>query len=235
MRRQRSWDRGIGDGRIHVDGEQFLAVLVEGEVLGGLKEAELADLFCADATGGEVGDGAGGELEADVGDVDFAREYGEAYGADFCYRRVGHGEEDVEVVNHEVEDDVDIERARREDAEPVSLVEHGAGEARKRGGDGRVEALEVSGGEDTAAAGGEDDEGVGFGKGGGEGFFDKDVKVCLEELCGDLRVRDRGDGDGGGVQPQAGGEEFIDGGKGGDAVAGGDVGAGLGVGVYGCG
>lgn len=45
-------------GGSHVDGEEFLAGVVEREVLGGLEEAEFADLLGADAAGGEVGDGA---------------------------------------------------------------------------------------------------------------------------------------------------------------------------------
>jgi len=74
----------------------------------GLEEAELADLLGGDAAGGEVGDAAGLELDADVGDVDFFREDGEAYRADFADGGVGEGEDDVEVVDHEVEDDVDV-------------------------------------------------------------------------------------------------------------------------------
>ena len=108
-----------------VDGEEFLAGEVEGEVLAGLEEAQLADLLGGDAGGGEVGDAAGLELDADVGDVDFAGEDGEADGADLADGRLGELEDDVEVVDHEVEDDVDVERARGEDAEAVGLEEHG--------------------------------------------------------------------------------------------------------------
>ncbi len=75
----------------------------------GLEEAELADLLGGDAGGGEVGDAAGVELEADVGDVGFGGEDGQADGADFADGGVGEGEDDVEVVDHEVEDDVDVE------------------------------------------------------------------------------------------------------------------------------
>jgi len=56
--------------------------------LAGLEEAELADLFGGDARGGEVGDAAGFELNADVGDVGFAGEDGDAGGADFADGRV---------------------------------------------------------------------------------------------------------------------------------------------------
>ena len=133
----------------YVDGEEFLAGEVEREILVGLEEAELADLLGGDARGGEVGDAAGLELDADVGDVDFAREYGEAYGAELADGRLHELEDDVEVVNHEVEDDIDIERAGGEDAEAVGLEEHGAVEERFDCGDGGVEALEVADLHDT--------------------------------------------------------------------------------------
>ncbi len=56
-----------------------------------LEEAQLADLLGGDAGGGEVGDAAGFEFDADVGDVGFAGEYGEADGADFADWRVREG------------------------------------------------------------------------------------------------------------------------------------------------
>jgi len=51
----------------------------------GLEEAEFADLLGGDAGGGEVGDAAGFEFDADVGDVYLFGEDGQAYGADFSY------------------------------------------------------------------------------------------------------------------------------------------------------
>ena len=75
----------------------------------GLEETEFADLLGGDAAGGEVGDAAGFELDADVGDVGLAGEDGEADGADLSDGGVGEREDDVEVVDHEVEDDVDVE------------------------------------------------------------------------------------------------------------------------------
>ena len=149
-------NRRCDDGWVDGDGEELLAGEVEGEVLVGLEEAEFADLLGGDAGGGEVGDAAGVELEADVGDVGLAGEDGQADGADFTDGRIaGEGEDDVEVVDHEVEDDVDVERARGEKAEPVGLEEHGLVEGGEGGGDGRVEALEVADGEDAVVVLGE--------------------------------------------------------------------------------
>ena len=135
---------GSADLRLDVDEEQVLPRVVDGDVLMRLEEAELADALGADAAGGEVGDAAGGEFDADVGDIDFARENGKADGLQGVNRRLHQAEDDVEVVHHEVEDDVDIERARGEDAEPVRLEEHGHVDVGLHGEHGGVEALQVA-------------------------------------------------------------------------------------------
>lgn len=202
----------------------------------GLEEAELADLLGGDAGGGEVGDAAGGELDADVGDVGFGGEDGEADGANLFDGGVGEGEDDVEVVDHEVEDDVDVKGARGEDAEAVGLEEHGVIESSEGRGDGGVEALQVPDGEDAVARLGEMDEVVGFGEGGGEGLLDEDVYSTVlwageEEIFGDGGVVDGGDADGGGVEVEVRGEEIGDGGEGGDVEGGGEGAAARGVGI----
>ncbi len=70
---------------VNGDGEELLSGKVEGEVLVGLEEAELADLLGGDAASGEVGDAARFEFEADVGDVGLAGEDGQADGADLAH------------------------------------------------------------------------------------------------------------------------------------------------------
>ncbi len=49
-----------------------------------LEESKLADLLGRDAAGSEVGDAAGFEFNANVGDVGFVREDRQADGADFA-------------------------------------------------------------------------------------------------------------------------------------------------------
>ena len=145
---------GQGGDIGRVDDEEVLAGEVEREVLAGLEEAELADTLGADAAGGEVGDAAVFEFDADVGDVDLLREDGQADGADLADGRGDEREDDVEVMDHEVEDHVDVEGTRGEDAEPMGLEEHGAVEVGAGGGDGWVEALEVADLDDAVEAGG---------------------------------------------------------------------------------
>ena len=59
---------------------------------------------------------------------------------------------DVEVVNHQVEDDVDVEAALGKRAEAMDLDEPRIGQQRARGGDRRIEALGVADGEHARRA-----------------------------------------------------------------------------------
>ena len=51
------------------------------------------------------------------------------------HRRIDHRQDDVEVVNHQIEHDVDVEAAFRKRAEPVHLDESREPEVRPRGCD----------------------------------------------------------------------------------------------------
>jgi hypothetical protein len=164
-----------------------------------LEEAELADLLGGDAAGGEVGDGSGGEFEADVGDVGLAREDGDADGADLFHRRLRERENDVEIVNHQVEHDVYVERSRREDTEAVGLEEHGFVQRSERRGDGWVEALQVTDSNDAVVLLRECKNLVSFAEGGGEGFLDEDVDAGEQEFFCNSCVMDGGHADGCGV------------------------------------
>ena len=146
------------------------------------------------------------------------------------HRRVDEGEHDVEVVDHEVEDDIDVEGARAERAEAVDLEEHRAGDDGQGGDDGGIEALEVADLDDAAGGAGGGDDVVGFRQGGGERLFDEQVHAALQQRLGDFGVMNGGDGDGGGVEV-GGIQQLGDGAEGAGAVLGGEgLGAG-GVGV----
>ncbi len=115
----------VGCSVIDANDQHIAASVVNGDVLARLKEAQLAHALSGDARGGEVGDASRLEFDAHVGDVNLWREDGQADGADLADRRGGEREHDVEIVNHEVEDHVYVERAGCEDGEPVRLKEHG--------------------------------------------------------------------------------------------------------------
>ena len=184
----------------------------------GLKQAELADLFGGDAAGGEVGNAARLELNADVGDVDLAREDGQADGADLADGRIGEREDDVEVVDHEVEHDIDVERARGKDAEAVRLEEHRFVESGERCGDGGVEALEVADLDDALVLRGEREDVIGLGECCGEGLFDEDIDAGEQQGLRSDGVLSGGHADGGRVETECSSVEFVCRSEGGDAV-----------------
>src|SRR5262249_44742474 len=139
-------DRGRGLRRRVAYGERdhVLPAVVDGDVLAWLEEAQLANAFGRDAAGGEVGDTAPGEIHAGVPGVGFAGEDGQADGADLFHGRLHEREHDVEIVDHQVQYYVDVERARGEDAHAVDLEEHGLGNQRDCRADCRVEAFQMS-------------------------------------------------------------------------------------------
>ena len=99
----------------------------------------------------------------------------------FADGRVGELEDDIEVVDHEVEDDVDIESAWAEDAEAVGLEEHGVVDAGGEGGNGGIEALEVTDLDEALMLIGEADEGICLGEGGSDGLFDEHVQAGVQK------------------------------------------------------
>src|SRR5262249_58664891 len=96
------------------------------------------------AAGGDVGDGPAGEAQARVGDVGGLRQHRHADGLDALERRIHYAEDDVEVVDHEVEDDVDLGAAFGERRQAMALDETRLGENAGQRTDGRIEALEVA-------------------------------------------------------------------------------------------
>lgn len=65
-------------------------------------------------------------------------------------------------MDHEVQDDIDIQGTGGEDAETMGLKEQRAVEQREYGADCRVEALQMADLEDAAPVAGQLDEGIGL-------------------------------------------------------------------------
>jgi hypothetical protein len=197
----RIWRSSVMSGlRLDVDKEQILPRVVDGDVLMRLEEAKLADALGTDAAGGEVGDAAGGKFDADVGDIHLARQDGQADGLQGANRRPDKTKDDVEIMHHEVENDVDIEGAWRENAEPVRLKEHGHVDVGLYGKDGWVEALQMANLKDAAMPHGQIDERVCLGQRRGDRLFYQNIDAGLKQCASDRRVGAGGYTHGGGVE-----------------------------------
>ena len=78
-------------------------------------------------------------------------------------------------MNHEVVDDIDIEAARREDAEAMDFEEQWVVEDRLNGKHGRIKSLDVAHLQDPLKSSGGVEQLIGFGQVRGHGFLDEHV------------------------------------------------------------
>ena len=107
----------------------------------------------------------------------------QARGLDLHRLGADQGQDQVDVVDHEVQDDADIGRAEGEAGGPHGVDEPGRAEVRQHGREGRVEAFDVADLEDAVMAAGRLDQLVGLGQRGGQGLFDQEVGARLQKLC----------------------------------------------------
>ncbi len=184
--------------------------IVDGNVATGLKVAQLADAFDGDAGGSEVGDTAGVEFHADVGDIDLAGEDGQADGAQFADRTGSETEYDVEIVDHQVEHNIDIQRAWSKDAEAVRFEEHWPAEILLHGKNSGVEAFQMSRLEDASVTIRKRDHLIGLGEGCRQWLLHQAVNAGREQLGGYGTVMHGGHGDDGSVQCGTGRERRIE-------------------------
>ena len=183
----------------HANAENVLAREIERDVFVFLEEAHFADAFGGDSAGGEIGDGAGFKFDARVGDVHFVADDRDADGLEINDWRIDEREQDVEVVDHDVIDDVDIEAARRKNAEAMDFEKHRARDDFSDGDDGGIEAFDVADLKNAAAAFCGGNERVGFIERCGDGLFDEDVDSRCEDAGADTRVLGSRDGEADGV------------------------------------
>ena len=195
-------DRGcIGVGRIgmrsarDVNDEQILAGVVDGDVLMRLKKAQLADFFRADAAGGEVGDAARFELDADVGDVHFAREDRQTDSVQRVDRRLDEAENDIQVMHHQIEDHIDVEGTGAEDAEPMGLEKHGVIQDGQRSNHPWIEPLKVTCLQNALVLRCEIDKTSGLANAGGNGLLDQNIDARGEQRIGNFKVSRSRSGD----------------------------------------
>ncbi len=88
-----------------------------------LKETHLPDLFRSHSRSGDVRHRARRKFEPRIRGVDFVRENRDTDGVNVCDFNVFADQplHDIEIVNHQVEHDVDVQRARSELAHAMNL------------------------------------------------------------------------------------------------------------------
>ncbi len=179
--------------------EGLAVAVVDRDVGVALDDAELSDSASGDAAGGEVGDAAALKGQPGVRYVLVNRNGGHTNGVHRDDRGGDQVKQDIEVVDHEVKDDADVERAEGEWADAVAVNVKRGGEVCFGRDEGGVEAFDVSDLDGDAAAVGEGEQLVSLGEGAGEGFFDEDGAALFDEVASDGAVCGGWDGDACGV------------------------------------
>src|SRR6266850_2121651 len=101
----------------------MVGCVVDGDVIAWLKKPHLANLFSADARGRDIGDGASRKFQARVGGVHAISKNGNSDSMQtgdldvFTHQPLY----DIQIVNHQVQDDVDVQGASRELADAMNL------------------------------------------------------------------------------------------------------------------
>src|SRR5205085_11996855 len=108
------------------------------EVDRGLKESDLTPAFATDPARRQVRDTTVRESKANVRDIDPAGQHRDANGFDRLDVSFHQRQHHVQVVNHQIEYDVDVQAAIGKRSEPVDLDETWIDEQRPRGLDRRI-------------------------------------------------------------------------------------------------
>src|SRR5438105_5602357 len=88
-----------------------------------LKKPQLSHFLEADPTRRKICDTAVFKFHTRVGNVRSRREYRNADCTDLLHRSRNQTEHDVDIVNHEVENDINIQTSRRKRGKPVNFEE----------------------------------------------------------------------------------------------------------------
>lgn len=169
----------------------FLFSVVQRDVAGRLAVAEHADfshLIKADPAGGKVGDASVLEANSGVGDVFGRAQNGKA---DAFHRNGGRphkGKHDVQIMNHEIQNDADVRAASGKGGKPMSFDETRLGGFFLEVAEDRIKSFDVADLKNLAPFPAEGNQFGGLGRRLGHRFFDEDVFVLLQEIFGDAEV-----------------------------------------------
>ena len=147
-----------------------------------LKQAHLPHLPLRYSAGGHIGDTSVLELKTRVRDIHTFRDDSDAVRFHSTDRRLDKAEDQIDVVDHQVQDDRDVRPAWIELREPVGFDEHGGDRVMLQREDGGVEALDMPHLETKAAFGRRAAEPVRFIDGLRDRLLKKDVFSSRQRL-----------------------------------------------------
>lgn len=152
------------------------------------EDAQLPHLLRGHARGREVCNAPGLQGYSGVGYVDSRREHADTGGPDFRDGAVIQGMQYLEVMDHQVEHDIDIQAPGRENRQSMNLDEAGLPFNLHQSLDGRIEELDVADSQNPVPSRGH--QAVGFFQVRCQRLLDQDVDSLLEQITSDLTMID---------------------------------------------
>src|SRR5579863_158490 len=124
LNRNSRFETTVGLPLKHPPGQgNLLRLKIEGEVHLGLKDSQLSHFLGGNAAGGNVCDGAVGKRKAGIGDIEIFREYGHANGPNLGHLGGDERENNIDVVDHQIQDHVHIRSPPQKGPDPKRLDE----------------------------------------------------------------------------------------------------------------
>ena len=175
----------------NAENRHILPSVVERNVLLWLKEPQLAHPLGRNPAGGEIRHTSRCELQTHIGNIHLGRKNRQTHGANFRDRRIHKRQHDIEIVNHQVEDNVHVQRTRSKHAQPMDFEKHRPSDERKRCLHRGIETLEMTNLPNPAETLSQRHQFVSFRQRCSQRLLDKDVNTGLHQDPGNLQMMDR--------------------------------------------
>src|SRR5712692_10436912 len=153
-----------------------------------LEESYLADSFCGNAARRDIGDRAAGELEPGMRDVHFVGQNRNAHGLHLGHWLLDQGEQNVEIVNHQVIDNIHIQAARCEYSQAMHFEKQRVVEDGLDGQYRGIESFQMPDLQQALIAVCGIDESIRLGEGLCHGLFHENVEAHPEQTAAYFRV-----------------------------------------------
>src|SRR6186713_18362 len=148
----------------------------------GLKKTKLAGFLVAYPTGRQICHTPILELDTNVGDVGPARKDRNPDGAHLCDGRSNQVQHDIEIMDHQIKDDVDIQTPRSESGQTMDFKKLRFGGHLYCRGDHGIEALDVTGLQDASMSCRSINEQAGFVQSSSNRFLHQEINTVLQEV-----------------------------------------------------
>ena len=130
------------------------SLVVHREVAVALEQTEFPHPGRRDTTRRQIRHAPASKLDPGIGNIDVGSQHGDSRGADVFDRSEREGQHDVQIMDHEIQDDIDIGTTLPKGAEPVTFDEAWLSDVGTYRPNDRVEALDVSNLQEPIAASG---------------------------------------------------------------------------------